>query len=358
MLFGGSLSAADLAVDPELKSGGDDLDTWRQEQASCFKVLRESVGALPHTPGVLLELTAEDRRQIARSNTEADPGTPYRVGVVQHVALDVGFGTLRAAALTDDLKPLSGGFVRRTQTGGVVWAMRLETGNTGGARLHLKNLSLPEGASLTLYNENGDVRGPYKGVVESLWTHSIEGNAIFLQMEHPRAGDPGIRSIGFRIEEALLLDSQALAFCPINASCVEDGSCYDSSDWAMLEVARKAIANMLFIQGGSGYICTGGLLNDTDTATQIPYFLTANHCISTQAVASTVETRFNYQTATCGGACVWPNTPTTLGATLLHTSATDDHTLLRLSQDPLAGAAFLGCRPIPLRMPRIRHSID
>ncbi|MFB1485966.1 MULTISPECIES: serine protease [unclassified Thiocapsa] len=185
-------------------------------------------------------------------------------------------------------------------------------------------------------------------MAESLWTHSIDGDAIFLQIEAPRARDAGIRSIRFRIAEALLIDTQALAFCPINASCVQDGSCYDTSDWAMIDVARKAIANMLFIQGGSGYICTGGLLNDTDTSNQIPYFLTANHCISTQAVASTVETRFNYQTAACGGACVWPNTPTTLGATLLHTSTTDDHTLLRLNQDPLAGAAFLGWSTSPV----------
>ena len=39
---------------------------------------------------------------------------------------------------------------------------------------------------------------------------------------------------------------------------------------------------------GSGFACTGGLLADLP-GSGTPYLLTANHCISTQAAASSLQ---------------------------------------------------------------------
>ena len=70
------------------------------------------------------------------------------------------------------------------------------------------------------------------------------------------------------------------SFCSFNAACVQDATCYGTSDYAHIEEARDAVAHMLFVSGAYMYMCSGGLLADTDSSTQIPYFLTANHCIS------------------------------------------------------------------------------
>ncbi|WP_289240874.1 hypothetical protein [Delftia sp.] len=55
---------------------------------------------------------------------------------------------------------------------------------------------------------------------------------------------------------------------------------------------------MFYVQNGQGYVCSGTLINDK-AGSGTPYFLTANHCISTQTVASTLETSWFYRTPSC-----------------------------------------------------------
>jgi len=56
---------------------------------------------------------------------------------------------------------------------------------------------------------------------------------------------------------------------------------------------------MQWIQGAFIYTCTGSLIADSDTGSQIPYFLTANHCISSNSVASNLEAYFQFSIS-CG----------------------------------------------------------
>nr|WP_242469407.1 CARDB domain-containing protein [Rhabdochromatium marinum] len=95
-------------------------------------------------------------------------------------------------------------------------------------------------------------------------------------------------------------------------------------------------------------MCTGGLVNDTDDTSEIPYFLTANHCIADADTARTVETYFHYQTSACGGGCPRTGLPDTIGAELLDTSLTDDHSFLRLNETPGGDIWYLGWTPSPV----------
>ena len=47
------------------------------------------------------------------------------------------------------------------------------------------------------------------------------------------------------------------------------------------------------------YICSGGLIEDSDGSSAVPYFLTANHCLSRGREAKSLETYFNF-TESCG----------------------------------------------------------
>ena len=92
---------------------------------------------------------------------------------------------------------------------------------------------------------------------------------------------------------------------------------------------------MEFVAGGSTFLCSGGLLNDKDDTSFIPYFLTARHCLSSQAVASTLEVFWDYFANGCLGP--WPSLasrPRSSGALLLATGSASDFTFLRLLSIP------------------------
>jgi hypothetical protein len=99
---------------------------------------------------------------------------------------------------------------------------------------------------------------------------------------------------------------------------------------------------MVYTKGGSSFLCTGTLLNDTDKSTQRPFFYSANHCISTSTVANTLQTFWNYQSTTCGGTSPGTFTTRTGGAFLRVTDFNSDITLLELKEAPPSGALYAG----------------
>src|SRR5262249_54057179 len=131
----------------------------------------------------------------------------------------------------------------------------------------------------------------------------------------------------------------AFGFQGAAASCELDVNCYP--DWA---ATAKGGARMSFEMDGDPYMGTGTLLN-TRNSSNIPFFLTANHCISTEAVARTLETMWFYQKDRCNG--VLPNSfPRSLGASLMATGdpVHGDYTLLKLNSVP-NGVTFQGWDP-------------
>ena len=120
-----------------------------------------------------------------------------------------------------------------------------------------------------------------------------------------------------------------------SASCEVDVSCY--SDWGG---ESNATARMSFVDAGSGFQCSGTLLNDT-ASSRTPYFLSANHCISTQTAASTLQTYWFYRSTACNSGSLNPGFQTrTRGATLLYASKVTDTSFMQLLSTPPAGAVF------------------
>jgi hypothetical protein len=108
---------------------------------------------------------------------------------------------------------------------------------------------------------------------------------------------------------------------------------------------KRAVAHMEFVVPEGGAACSGGLLADTKSS-GIPYFLTANHCISTQTEASSLQAYFDWTYSSCVSNVIPPlsSVPKASGSTLLSTKDVDagsDFTLLRLNSLP-ANRYFLG----------------
>ncbi|MGH9760648.1 MAG: BACON domain-containing protein, partial [Blastocatellia bacterium] len=123
-------------------------------------------------------------------------------------------------------------------------------------------------------------------------------------------------------------------------TCEQDASCSSIPE-------ENAVARYDFISGAVPFACTGTLLND-QASDDAPYFLTANHCISSDDEARTVELFWSYRTTACNSGQLmesFRSTPT--GATLLANDRPSDSALLSVIGALPTGVVFSGWDPNP-----------
>lgn len=351
----------------ERAPGSFDPATYAAEQRTkAARLQAVEVGAGFDHP-LLVTITQDDLEAIARGDLEE---RRYRVGITKEVSAVVD---LAAASPMNgsNAKILSWGAVR-SDSDGTVWSAAVAAPGATSLRIHIKELSLPAGSELWLYNRLGEAFGPYTKMGPDgsgqFWTHTVAGPEALLQVRH-RGSIETLKAVYFELYEVGVLSDRfvpglsrtmtadaAKAFCSFNEPCVFNANCGANP---AVDQARNAVAYMLFKSGRYWYICSGGLLADSDPATQIPYFLTANHCISREREADTLETTFFY--ASPCGECNTSKTPSTIGADIVKGSSTGDYTLLQLNQSAPEGAAFLGWNSNPVafangtRLYRISH---
>ena len=152
---------------------------------------------------------------------------------------------------------------------------------------HLEHVNVPLGTVFTIWSTTTP---PHSFGLElaspggDVWSPSVAGEDAFLEARFPGAGEA---KGGFEVREIV----EIIATAPADAACLVDATCISAGTYSPIADVRKAIAQLEFIDGADAFVCTGGLLNDTDNSTVTPLLLTANHCISTQASASTLRRR-------------------------------------------------------------------
>lgn len=246
--------------------------------------------------------------------------------------------------------PQSAGVVVRASSFTAYWVTRVHVAGAHRLRLRLTQAQIPLGVSMWVYGDTEAV-GPFGpeliSTASDLWTPSVDGDSITLEVKLSLNAPIAVTFVLSDVLQQFALDS---AGQPILSTvdeshietCLVDGKCVTSATLDVIDLYRFAVARLSFVKGPSSFLCTGALLNDTDSSTTIPYFLTANHCFDSQNVASTLESFWNYFPSTCGGA--FPAlglVPRVLGSTLLATGESGDFTLLRLPSVP-AGRVYLG----------------
>jgi hypothetical protein len=317
-------------------------------------------------------LSAEERRRLespdARPGGGARPKRPaVRVGVIRALPTEVGFHGLTAGAAP---RPLGGGWLERAAdaNGGWVWTASFSSEGAQALRIQIRDAWLPAGSRVFVYGADGEVFGPYAfdggTKPEGFWTNTVFASQAIVRVEiagadparlalarlsigslvhieHPWAGSvqPTPRS---RSGSGTATADGSPQVRPKSDSCFVDASCVSPSDFANIDAASHAAAQLNFVEPDGSFVCSGGLLNTLESS-MVPYLLTANHCFSTQAAATSLEAFFDYTTASCNGIEPPPNGfPRTLGSTLLATSTNSDFTFVQLSQDPPDGSVFLG----------------
>ena len=161
------------------------------------------------------------------------------------------------------------------------------------------------------------------------WSPSVTGDAIGIEITLPSgvARERAwlrVEKIAHRYADASILRNTAECAGHI------DVQCRVSEFPTGLE---NAVARIEYEDDGGTSLCSGTLLNDSNADSFVPYFLTANHCVATAAVAYTMQATWFYQLENCDSDATDLRIATTFGgADLLATSARDDATLLRLQR--------------------------
>lgn len=289
---------------------------------------------------------------------------PLRVGVVVPLAQPVVVSGVSIDRGTKNARNLGGGSVEVLHDGSATWSRAFTSVDAGGIRIHLRGVSLPEGTELYMFSQDGEAYGPYTGRGPNgdgdFWADSVASDTGVLVLVAPNAED--LKDSRLMVEEighitpsfyGRATEGNTASFCQFNASCIQNRNCTSSPAAAD---AEGAAAKMLWVAGCCINTCTGGLLADTDGSSNIPYFLTANHCISRSNHASTLEAFFSYDVSCGTNTCTatFTDPPNSLisgktnGATLAATNKTGDFTLLILSQAPPSGSTFLGWSTTPV----------
>jgi lysyl endopeptidase len=233
--------------------------------------------------------------------------------------------------------------------------LRVQSPQAAALRLAFDLRGLPAGAELRFAGdgESQSVVEPVRGsdvaaqrAVQPLyWGPVTEGDTQLVELRLPAGSD----------EQFLRLEVAALSHLLVSPFGAWDGSKIGESGACNVDVrcetsppqaftqAKNAVARMIYQEGGS-FVCTGTLLNDTDTSTFVPYFFSAAHCFTSQSTANTLTTFWFYEATACRSNVLDSGNvrQVTGGATVLYANEPSDVLFLRLNNAAPAGSFFLG----------------
>ncbi len=243
---------------------------------------------------------------------------PFRVGVIDRYGQ-----AFKEIATKVEFKDLN------------VWYLAVHSDDAAGLGFVFDNMQLPRGAKLFFYTPDGKYYfGPvtYLNNKESgiLATKFLKGRDYIIEYQEPKdlkeKNDFNLRDIVIYYRNPKGVG--ASGSCNVNINCPE------GSAW---QTEKRAVAKYTFESGLYVYTCTGALIANT-AQSDIPYFLTANHCVSKDKEAESAVFYFNFESIDCEGT-TYTDDQTISGATLVSMGQVDgtdhlDFTLMKLSLVP------------------------
>ena len=304
------------------------------------------------------------------------PGTP----------LQIGHGRPVPEIASDAVSALEW---EQSASGESVGALSITSPGALALRAGLRVYSLPAGTTVRFYGRNDEALFEVSGreilnIIASnvaagdtsenahvFWSPVVEDSTVVIEFELPagarasdlRVGVPNVTHMTMSAKTGFApqYSTEAAASCNLDANC-------STATWGS---QMNAVARMFFQVGASGFVCTGTLLA-TSPASTVPYFLTANHCISDSTTANTLQTYWFYRSTACnsgianttyvtrtGGAGLLYHSPVTGNAVTDNATYTDTSFLL-LNATPPPGAVYAGwavgaANAVPTAVTGIHH---
>jgi lysyl endopeptidase len=179
--------------------------------------------------------------------------------------------------------------------------VRVQSADARSLSLGFSSFDLPTGAQLYVHAGGGTtVRGPYTGQDATgggHWTPLVHGDEILVELEVPgdRRSDVSLVLSDVVHADRAVFPSNRPRVPAKSGSCNLDVACDEADPWRRQE---RSVALYTYERNGNAYVCTGSLMNNT-AEDERPFFLTAEHCVSSPTVAETMVFYWNYQNATC-----------------------------------------------------------
>lgn len=211
--------------------------------------------------------------------------------------------------------------------GSRVWRIGIKSTDAKSLNLNYKDFFMPKGATLFVYNLNKSmVLGAFTEINNNdngqFATAITTGFITVVEYYEP------VYSAGqgrFTISQVVHAYKDIMGFTSVlELPCNININCPIGAPWV---AQKRSVARMTFQLAGSGYLCTGSLVNNT-TGDRTPYFLTAEHCSSDNW--NTLVMDFNYESPTCSGT-ISGSSQTMVGATLKASNFDTDFRLLQLN---------------------------
>ena len=255
------------------------------------------------------------RQEDAANATDGSTEKRLRFGAEMEVSLD-----MNSSGITDILP-----------NGDKLWRLAIKSAGANTINLIFSKYYVPAGAQLFIYSVDrlhiiGAFTDLNNQMDQKLGTTLVEGEECIIEYYEPSwvtfAGQIAIGTVvhGYRMPG----DEDAERGFGGSGSCNNNANCPEGADWGD---QKRSVARI--VNGGDW--CTGALINNTAND-GTPYFLSANHCYTSNF--STWVYWFNYESTGCSNPGTAPTPNTLSGATLKSRNAASDFLLLQLNTTP------------------------
>lgn len=187
-----------------------------------------------------------------------------------------------------------------TPDGQAVLAVSLRSPGASRIRLHFRDFHAGSGQVWVFAAGTPTALGPYTGDGVtgdgSFWAGSVDGDTVTVAYLAPPGRTPA--RFPFTVDSLAHVWPEATSLSDPAAPCNLDVTCYPA-----YRSAAAAVVEYEFVadDGTGTYKCSGAMIN-TRRGSLKPYLLTANHCISSDTEAKSMQVYFLYQTAECNAA--------------------------------------------------------
>lgn len=241
----------------------------------------------------------------------------------QKFMIDNRYGIVQQCAI--DLKEM--GVKTEIPGKGNIWQFTIKGENALSLGINFKAYNLPKGATVFMYDSTEThTRGAFtdqnNNPEHQLPIAEFPGNNLTIEYFEPSTAE---------FSGELVVGAVSQAYLDINStSATRIGiNCPQGANW---QTEKTCVCRMTYHDSKYSYFCSGALINNVREDGK-PYFLTANHCIDTEAEANTLVTYFNYENSSCSSSDA-STSQTLSGATLKSGSSYSDFSLLLLNEYP------------------------
>jgi len=214
-----------------------------------------------------------------------------------------------------------------------IWFLSIKTENAFSISLMFENFVFEDSQKLYCYNKEktfliGAFTNVNNNIFKVLQTQYVSGDEIIIEYCESKKQKTKNQ---IKISQVAHDYRNILKTVKTSGECEIDINCTEGADW---QIDKKSVLKYTYNSHSKAYLCTATMVGNTQQ-NEIPYILTAEHCVRNQDAANSMIFYFNYEAKNCNG-YENLNSQTLNGAILKATGKTLDFTLLQLNSIPPA----------------------